>query len=136
MSLIAILAKLDNDLIEIGVKSVKQKNIFSTMNELSEKIFKTINHNIKILWSTDCPVDFPSYYSGNSRSFWAKKLIQIQIRGVSIASNLYFNKHIRSVVKSTARKYGLLFRSRRFFTQLLTFYKVQIRPYLEYSLHL
>ena len=58
--------------------------------------------------------------------------------GVSVASDLSWNEHISSVAKSAARKIGFLFRSKRFFTpmHLLSLYKAQIRPCLEYGSHL
>ena len=58
--------------------------------------------------------------------------------GVSVASYLSWNEHISSVEKSAERRIGFLFRSKRFFTSLhlLTLYKAQIRPCLEYGSHL
>ena len=49
-----------------------------------------------------------------------------------------WNDHIISVAKAAASKFGFLFRTRRIFTptQLLTLYKAQIRPCLEYGSHL
>ena len=62
----------------------------------------------------------------------------LSMLGVSVASDLSWNQHISSVAKSAARKIGFLFRFKRFFTplHLLTLYKVQIRPCLEYGSHL
>ena len=62
----------------------------------------------------------------------------LSVLGVSVASDLSWNEHISSVAKSAARKIGFLFRSKRFFTplHLLTLYKAQIRPCLEYGSHL
>ena len=58
--------------------------------------------------------------------------------GVTSDSDLSWNDHIISVAKSAACKLGFLFRTKRFFTptHLLTIYKAQIRPCLEYSSHL
>ena len=52
--------------------------------------------------------------------------------GVTLCSDLSWNEHIISVVK--ACKLGFLFWTKRFFTptQLLTLYKAQSRPCLEY----
>ena len=63
---------------------------------------------------------------------------RVSILGVSFTSDLSWNEHISSEAKPAARKIGFLFRSRRFFTplQLLTLYKAQIYPCLEYSSHL
>ena len=63
----------------------------------------------------------------------------LSMLGVSVASDLSWNEqHISSVAKSAARKIGFLFRSNRFFSplHLLTLYKAQIRPCLEYGSHL
>ena len=62
----------------------------------------------------------------------------LTILGVSVASDLSWNEHISSVAKSAAKKIGSLFRSKRFFKplHLLTLYKAQIRPCLEYGSHL
>ena len=61
----------------------------------------------------------------------------LSILGVSVASDLSWNEHISSGAKYAARKIGFLFKSMRFFTplHLLTLYKAQIRPCLEYGSH-
>ena len=41
--------------------------------------------------------------------------------GVSVASDLSWNEHITSLAKSVAKKIGILFRSKRFFTPSCTF---------------
>ena len=53
-------------------------------------------------------------------------------------SDLSWKDHISTTAKAAACKLGLLFRSRRYFTpsSLLTLYKAQIRPCLEYGSHL
>ena len=59
--------------------------------------------------------------------------------GVTRGSDLSLNDHILTTAKAAACKLGLLFRSRRYFTPsslLLTLYKAQIRPCLEYGSHL
>ena len=58
--------------------------------------------------------------------------------GVTLGSDLSWNDHISTTAKASARKLGLLFRSRRYYTpsQLLILYKAQIRPCLEYGSHL
>ena len=55
--------------------------------------------------------------------------------GVTLGSDLSWNGHISTTAKAAARKLGLLFRSRRYYTpsQLLTLYKAQIRPCLKYG---
>ena len=61
----------------------------------------------------------------------------LSMLGVSVPSDLSWNEPISSLAKSAASKVGL-FRSKRFFTplHLLTFYKTQIRPCLEYGSYL
>ena len=61
-----------------------------------------------------------------------------QVFLLTVASDLSWNEHISSVAKSAARTIGFLFRSKRFFTplHLLTLYKAQICPCLEYGSHL
>ena len=58
--------------------------------------------------------------------------------GVTLRSDLSWNDHISTAAKAAARKLGLLFRSRRYYTpsHLLTLYKALIRPCLEYRSHL
>ena len=58
--------------------------------------------------------------------------------GVSLGSDPSWNDHIISVAKAAACKFGFLLRTKRLFTptQLLTLYKSQIRPRLEYCSHL
>ena len=59
--------------------------------------------------------------------------VMIAMRFISVK-----NEHISSVAKSAAKKIGFLFRSKRFFMplHLLTLYKAQLRPCLEYGSHL
>ena len=58
--------------------------------------------------------------------------------GVTLGSDLSWNDHITTTAKAAACKLGLLFRSRRYFipSSLLTLFKAQIRPCLEYGSHL
>ena len=73
-------------------------------------------------------------FDSNSLEFSDK----ISMLGVTLGSNLSWNDHITTPAKATACKLGLLFRSRRYFTpiSLLTLYKAQIGPFLEYRSHL
>ena len=56
---------------------------------------------------------------------------------LSVSSNLSWKTHIHSTAKHASQKLGFLSRTRGFFSpsQLLTIYKSQIRPSLEYSPH-
>ena len=58
--------------------------------------------------------------------------------GLSISFNLTWKYHIHSIAKHASQKLGFLSRARGYFspTQLLTIYKFQIRPSLEYCSHI
>ncbi|XP_013181000.1 PREDICTED: uncharacterized protein LOC106127467 [Papilio xuthus] len=62
----------------------------------------------------------------------------LQLLGVQISSNLNFGQFIESKAMVAARKLGILSKVRRYFTpgQLLTLYKAQIRPCMEYFCHI
>ena len=62
----------------------------------------------------------------------------IHMLGLHISNNLSWKEHIKSIAKSASRKLCFLYRSKRLFTpaQLLTLYKAQIRPILEYCCHI
>ena len=57
--------------------------------------------------------------------------------GLSILSNLTWKPHINSIAKHASQKLGFLSRGRGYFSpsQVLTIYKFQIRPCLEYCSH-
>ena len=57
--------------------------------------------------------------------------------GLSLSSNLSWKTHIHSLAKHASQKLGFLASSRGFFSSshLLTIYKSQIRPSLEYCSH-
>ena len=57
--------------------------------------------------------------------------------GFSVSSNLTEKPHIDSIAKHASQKLGFLSRARGYFSpsQLLTIYKSQIRPSLEYCSH-
>ena len=57
--------------------------------------------------------------------------------GLSISSNLTWKPHINSIAKHASQKLGFLSRARGYFSpsQLLTIYKSQIHPSLEYCSH-
>ena len=73
-------------------------------------------------------------FDSNSLEFSDK----ISMLGVTLGSDLSWNDHISTAAKAATCKLGLLFRSRRYFTlsSLLTLYKAQIRPCLEYGSHM
>ena len=57
--------------------------------------------------------------------------------GLSLSSNLTWKTHIHSIAKHASQKLGFLARARGFFSSshLLSIYKSQIRPSLEYCSH-
>ena len=57
--------------------------------------------------------------------------------GLSLSSNLTWKTHIHSLTKHASQKLGFLVRARGFFSSshLLSIYKSQIRPSLEYCSH-
>ena len=62
----------------------------------------------------------------------------INILGMKISSNLSWKAHILSVAAMASKKLGFLFRAKKYFTssQLLTLYKAQVRPSMEYCGHI
>ena len=79
--------------------------------------------------------DFPDISFDSSSLEYCDK---ISMLAVILGSDLIWNDHITSLAKAAACKLDFLFRTRRFFTptQLLTLYKAQFRPCLEYGSHL
>ena len=57
--------------------------------------------------------------------------------GLSVSSNLTWKPHINSIAKLASQKLGVLSRASGYLSpsQLLTMYKAQIRPSLEYCFH-
>nr|CAH7728856.1 unnamed protein product [Callosobruchus chinensis] len=61
-----------------------------------------------------------------------------KLLGVSITENMIWHEHVSSIATATGKKLGYLFRARKYFSpsNLLTLYKAQIRPSLEYCSHI
>nr|CAH7760274.1 unnamed protein product [Callosobruchus chinensis] len=57
-----------------------------------------------------------------------------KLLGVSITENMIWHEHVSSIATAAGKKLGYLFRARKYFSpsNLLTLYKAQIRPSLEY----
>nr|CAH7748768.1 unnamed protein product [Callosobruchus chinensis] len=57
---------------------------------------------------------------------------------VSITENMIWHEHVSSIATAAGKKLGYLFRARKYFSpsNLLTLYKAQIRPSLEYCSHI
>nr|CAH7747546.1 unnamed protein product [Callosobruchus chinensis] len=61
-----------------------------------------------------------------------------KLLGVSITENMIWHEHVLSIATAAGKKLGYLFRARKYFSpsNLLTLYKAQIRPSLEYCSHI
>nr|CAH7744147.1 unnamed protein product [Callosobruchus chinensis] len=61
-----------------------------------------------------------------------------KLLGVSITESTTWYEHVSSIATAAGKKLGYLFRARQFFSpsNLLTLYKVQIRPSLECCSHI
>ena len=66
------------------------------------------------------------------------ELSDFSLLGLSLHSELSWNSYIVSIAKSTSKKVGSLFRSKRFLTPeaILHLYKSTIRPCMEYCCHI
>nr|CAH7730394.1 unnamed protein product [Callosobruchus chinensis] len=62
----------------------------------------------------------------------------VKLLGVSITENMIWHEHVSSIATAAGKKLGYLFRARKYFSpsNLLTLYKAQIRPSLEYCSHI
>nr|CAH7756133.1 unnamed protein product [Callosobruchus chinensis] len=60
-----------------------------------------------------------------------------KLLGVSTTENMIWHEHVSSIATAAGKKLGYLFRARKYFSpsNLLTLYKTQIRPSLEYCSH-
>ena len=78
--------------------------------------------------------DFPPVFMSGHELDISSSFTQL---GLSVSSNLSWKTHIHSTAKHVSQKLGFLSRARGFFSpsQLLTIYKSQIRPSLEYCSH-
>nr|CAH7749544.1 unnamed protein product [Callosobruchus chinensis] len=61
-----------------------------------------------------------------------------KLLGVSITENMIWHEHVSWIATAAGKKLGYLFRARKYFSpsNLLTLYKAQIRPSLEYCSHI
>ena len=78
--------------------------------------------------------DFPPVFMNGHKLDISSSITQL---GLSISSNLTWKPHINSIAKHASQKLGFLSRARGYLSpsQLLTIYKSQIRPFLEYFCH-
>ena len=78
--------------------------------------------------------DLPPVFMNGHKLDISSSIIQL---GLSISSNLTWKHHINFIAKHASQKLGFLSRARGYFSpsQLLTIYKSQIRPSLEYCSH-
>ena len=79
--------------------------------------------------------DFPPVFMNGHKLDISSSITQL---GLSISSNLIWKPHINSIAKHASQKLGFLSRARGYssLSQLLTIYKSQIRPSLEYCSHI
>nr|CAH7765295.1 unnamed protein product [Callosobruchus chinensis] len=61
-----------------------------------------------------------------------------KLLGVSITENMIWHEHFSSIATAAGKKLGYLFKARKYFSpsNLVTLYKAQIRPSLEYCSHI
>ena len=78
--------------------------------------------------------DFPPVFMNDHKLDISSSITQL---GLCISSNLTWKPHINSIAKHASQKLSFLSRARGYFSpsQLLTIYKSQIRPSLEYCSH-
>jgi hypothetical protein len=78
--------------------------------------------------------DMPHLHMSNSDIVVDSSIFML---GLTISNNLDWKPHIANISRAAACKLGFLFRARRYFTplQLLTLYKSQVRPLLDYCSH-
>ena len=78
--------------------------------------------------------DFPPFFMNGHKLDISSSITRL---GLSISFNLTWKPHINSIAKHASQKLGFLSRARGYFSpsQLLTIYKSQIRPSLEYCSH-
>ena len=78
--------------------------------------------------------DFPLVFMNGHKLDFSSSFTQL---GLSVSSNLTWKPHINSIAKHASQKLGFLSRACGYFSpsQLLTIYKSQIRPSLEYCFH-
>ena len=84
--------------------------------------------------SRKCNQNFPAVFMNGDKLDTSASFTQL---GLSLSSNLTWKTHIHSLAKHASQKLGFLARARRFFSSshLLSIYKSQIRPSLEYCSH-
>ena len=78
--------------------------------------------------------NFPAVFMNDDELDTSASFTQL---GLSLSSNLTWKTHINSLAKHASQKLGFLARARGFFSSshLLSIYKSQIRPSLEYCSH-
>ena len=78
--------------------------------------------------------NFPAVFMNGDELDTSASFTQL---GLSLSSNLTWKTHIHSLAKHASQKLGFLARARGFFSSshLLSIYKSQIRPSLEYCSH-
>nr|CAH7719454.1 unnamed protein product [Callosobruchus chinensis] len=77
---------------------------------------------------------YPSEHSVLMNNEALPRSHSFKLLGVSITENMIWHEHVSSIATAAGKKLGYLFRARKYFSpsNLLTLYKAQIRPSLEY----
>nr|CAH7760777.1 unnamed protein product [Callosobruchus chinensis] len=80
----------------------------------------------------------PSEHSVLMNNQALPKSLSFKLLGVSITENMIWHEHVSSIATAVGKKLGYLLRARNYFlpSNLLTLYKAQIRPSLEYCSHI
>ena len=113
---------LANDLTNVGKWG--KDNLVKFNQEKTTQVVKLRKHH----------QDFPPVFMNGHKLDISSSFTQL---GLSVSSNLTWKPHIISIAKHESQKLGFLSRARGYFSpsQLLTIYKSQIRPSLEYCSH-
>ena len=101
----------------------------------SDNLVKFIDEKTKqVVLSRKHHQDFPPVFLNGHKLDILSFITQL---GLSISSNLTWKPHINSIAKHASQKLGFLSRAHDYFSlsQLLTIYKSQIRPSLDYYSH-
>ena len=110
---------LTNDL--TNVEKWSSDNLVKFIEEKTKEVVTSRKHH----------QDFPPVFMNSHKLDISPSVTQL---GLSISSNLTWKPHINSIAKHASQKLGFLSRACGYFSpsQLLTIYKSQIRPSLEY----
>nr|CAH7748836.1 unnamed protein product [Callosobruchus chinensis] len=80
----------------------------------------------------------PSEYSVLMNNQALPRSRSFKLLGANFPKNMIWHEHVLSIAKAAGKNLGYLFRARKYFSpsNILTLYKAQIRPILEYCSHI